>query len=248
MNMNKVLFLTAAIGCALGLSVHCMRRARATLALHCHPQPHSQIAKEQIKSPKSNVPQLPRSSDFPIPASLKQCGLDVRHIRTGGQTGATCGAHAAVNARAVQQIVQSGGDGQLTGAEIRSKAAALKSYIQQENLYYDDIYHLAGRIGLDNYLVMAFNNQMGNFYEATHSDSLGVQKSLNRIFSTIQSSAAGDYHFILNTGGHWVVVSVIKYRDQSPQMLYLDSGNQQLAEGSLGTSFIKYLITSIFKI
>jgi len=241
--MNKAIFLVIVLlaGLEIGVSIHCMRRARATLTRHNNPI--QKLNGGQPQNPK-NTSEQSIDSDFPVPASVGNCGLLVRHIRTGGQSGATCGAHTVVNARAIQQIVESGE--QLTGQAIRSKAAALNSYIQKENLDYHDIHCLAGAIGLKSHLVIGFNDKMGNFYEASHADTFGVQTSVDDIFSIIQSSQAGDYHFIINTGGHWVLASVIKCANRAPQILYMDSGNGRLAEGSIGALFITYLVNSIF--
>lgn len=190
------------------------------------------------------VKEQPQVSDFPIPASLAKPDFVIRHLRTGGQKGATCGGHATINARAVQQVLES--NEQVTSKTMQAKAEALQGYIQRENLSDYEIYCLTQQVGLHSGFVFALNKNIGSFYEINRAAAMGANKGVNEIFSMIQNSPAGDYYFVLNTGGHWITVAIIKSLYQLPQVLVLDSGNSPLEEGSIGTQFIKYLLNSIF--
>ena len=176
MKKRKLWFFLAFIWCAFAMvfAMHCMRQSRPTRKFS------GQVASSALP---------PISSDFALPLRLQKSGLEVLQIRTGGQLGVTCGSHAVVNARAIRLILES--DGQLTNQAIRSNADVLDTFIQRPRLCNQDIYNLAKYIGLEYYLVFAYDNKAGKFYEVHHSDSFGSQLVCRMFFGLLKRVERG---------------------------------------------------------
>ena len=68
-----------------------------------------------------------------------------------------------------------------------------------------------------------------------------IDNFLRHTITTIRSADSLVVHFICNTGGHWVTVSLIKQAGHVPQIIYMDSLNTQLINISRATHFIQFI-------
>lgn len=134
----------------------------------------------------------------------------------------------------------------LTTAAFLEKAAALRAYIEGNNLFDYQVYQLAQRLGLKRFLIFAFNRNLQTFYETSRSSNFDRHASLEEIITLIKTNQGDDHYFILNTGGHWVVVALVKLGNQPPQLIYLDSMNARLDERYVGTTFLRFLCQHMF--
>jgi hypothetical protein len=69
-------------------------------------------------------------------------------------------------------------------------------------------------------------------------------ENLHRLYRDFGSSTGMLIHFIFNSIGHWVTVSVLKYNN-SLSIIYLDSKNNPLYEDSASYRFIANLCRQI---
>lgn len=200
--------------------------------------------KNQLVTAKStkNALEATLFDELPLPKSLTSLPhVTVHHIKVTQQTGCQCGSRSVANALAVQDLVCAGQP--LTAGSIRSKAS-----------YYDRI--LINRVIDDYELVqLALKNKLHNAhivcknpvskdaalwpYIVTSIETW--DNSLKEITTAIKNESNILMQLICNTGGHWVLLSIIKEEDQVLHILYMDSCNSRLQDSSFITACIKYL-------
>lgn len=162
----------------------------------------------------------------------------IQEIRVTQQTGASCGYHATYNAQAVETLALQGD--QLTSAAIVREAGQYRNFIQRDAILGDTIIDLANQLGIGNLYCINGRNGL-NFAGACRGAQDGNQ--FLRDVATQQHHVLPLIgHFIVNTGGHWVLFSVVKHPGQQPTVLYMDSVNTPLARNrtalAIGTALL----------
>ena len=131
----------------------------------------------------------------------------------------------------------------LTPANIRAHAAHYDSILINKVIEDDIVADLARKNHLFNAHILAKSpkEQTGD-HPPYVVYSLDTQShSLEELVENMRTEDTLTAHLICNTGGHWVLVSIIKQEGKKPLILYMDSGNGRLAEDSLVTAIILYL-------
>ena len=187
-------------------------------------------------APRAGIDQLP------LPASLQALGnVTIIHCRVTQQSGAQCGSRSIANALAIQEIIIAGEE--LAPANIRAHAARFDHILINNAIDDDMIAALARNNHLFNAHIFAKmpKEQLGA-YEPYTMYSLDTQAySLDELIATILTTQTTAAHLICNTGGHWVLVSIVKREGQKPTILYMDSCNAPLTDNSVATGMIHYL-------
>ena len=179
---------------------------------------------------------------MPIPKSLQ--GLDkanIIHFKATQQGPNQCGSRSVANALAVQEIINA--DEPLTSANIRNHAAHYDGILINQVIEDDIVANLARENHLFNAHVLAKSpkEQTGE-HPPYVVYSLDTQShSLEELIDSMLIESILTAQLICNTGGHWVLISIVKQEGKKPLILYMDSGNGQLNDNSPATSFILYL-------
>jgi hypothetical protein len=184
--------------------------------------------------------------ELPLPKSLSNLPhVTIRHIKATQQTGCQCGSRSVANALAVQDLVYA--KQALTAGNIRSQANHYNHILI--NRVIDD-YELA-QLALKNNLQNAHIVCRNTFKDATVWPFIVTSietwsNSIETISTRIKNEPTILIQLICNTGGHWVLLSIIKNENCDHQILYMDSSNNRLNESSWMTSCIKYVYTTFF--
>jgi len=150
----------------------------------------------------------------------------IQQINVMQQTGSSCGYHAVYNAQAVETLALQGR--QLVAAAVVGQARQYREFIQKDALLGDTIIDLASQLGIGNlYCINGRNN--GLSFAGSSQGAQDGDLFLQDIATQREYGYPKVGHFVVNTGGHWVVFSVIKHVGQQPIVLYMDSLNTPLS-------------------
>ena len=154
--------------------------------------------------------------------------------------GATCGIHALANAYAVNRCLTTGQ--QLTPQNIQAQHGEIYHLVKprtpvNNNLSNDEIATLAKKTAehcpqLGNNIFFLGNHKDHGLCMSRKSLCIGTGDQvapLVQMEHTVRKTITkhGSIHFTLNTGGHWVLLSVIKTGPTTYTIIFLDSGNSQ---------------------
>lgn len=181
-------------------------------------------------------------SDIRLPRTLQTLpGVAIRHIMVTRQGPSQCGSRAVANALATQDLIHAATP--LTSANIQARAHAYNHILINHVIDDQEVRNIARTNHLMNAHIMSRrpaqqHEKSSPFIMqsiATYSHSLDefVESMLTR--QTITTN------IICNTGGHWVLITIVKQEGKIPQILYMDSCNSPLSDSSFATSCIKYL-------
>ena len=204
------------------------------------PTPHHAQAKPAQRPIRAI--HAPAAEQLPLPARLQALGnATIIHCRVTQQGSNQCGSRSVANALAVQNIIMSGEA--LTPANIRAHASHFDGILINRVIEDNVVADLADTHGLENTLIMAkIPKEQKGVNEPFIVYSLDAQThSLDALVENMLTNETMTAHIICNTGGHWVLVTVIKQAGQKPTILYMDSGNAPLANNSIATDMIQYL-------
>ena len=210
------------------------------LAPQPRPTPHHAQAKPAQRPIRAI--HAPAAEQLPLPARLQALGnATIIHCRVTQQGSNQCGSRSVANALAVQNIIMSGEA--LTPANIRAHASHFDGILINRVIEDNVVADLADTHGLENTLIMAkIPKEQKGVNEPFIVYSLDAQThSLDALVENMLTNETMTAHIICNTGGHWVLVTVIKQAGQKPTILYMDSGNAPLANNSIATDMIQYL-------
>ncbi len=141
-------------------------------------------------------------------------------MKTNCQSGATCGGHAIINAQAIQQLFNS--NKVITAENIKANAQLYTGFIPGENLETSELYTFADQLGVQIFtLYINGNRQLAPMTTYRIPEFQTLLRDLHNPNKRICE------HFVFNTGGHWVVASIVKERNQTPHIYYQDSANTQ---------------------
>lgn len=149
----------------------------------------------------------------------------IQQIQVTQQTGSSCGYHAVFNAKAVETLALQGR--QLTAAAVVQEARQYRQHIQRDALLADTIIDLANQLDIEN--LYCVNGGRGLAFAGSSLGSQDGNQFLADIAAQRQPAHTMIGHFVVNTGGHWVVFSVVKQPGQEPTVLYMDSINTPLS-------------------
>jgi hypothetical protein len=175
---------------------------------------------------------------FALPRSLQRLNrARICHLRVTQQTGNQCGSRSVANALAVQDVI---GAGQaLTALNIRAQAQHHNNILINRILSDREVSNLATRNHLMNgYIMSPIPGNLQHFAGYSIANNTQVLNSLIRNIRTQHMIIAP---IIFNTGGHWVLITIIKMSGQTPQIIYMDSCNSPLQDNSVATLAINYL-------
>ncbi len=155
-------------------------------------------------------------------------------LQANQQSGATCGYHAAFNAKAIQDLFKAGTP--IDEKAIQHQARTYFRYLGKHDLEIAEIIIDVGqKIGLKNVYFLGYDRKNGVYPAGV----LNEQEDLDTFFKTLQTKQAFLAHFICNTGGHWVLISLFKQPQKPLRIIYLDSVNNSLKPDSIGYTFIQ---------
>jgi hypothetical protein len=184
------------------------------------------------------------ADELPLPESLRNLrGVQVRHIVVERQGPNQCGSRSVANALAVQDLVMRGEE--LNSSSIRYCASRYHGILIDRVLEWTEVADLARRNNLYNAHLMGrmprdcSSYMIGSVEQNTHS--------LNELAESLLIEGDMTAHIICNTGGHWVLVSIIKLSERTPQILYMDSCNGTLHDDSVAVGYIRYLYNLCFE-
>ena len=179
------------------------------------------------------------------PETKKQLPRLEQLIATYQPDSTKCGYWASVNALAIEQLFTQ--NKLLHNTSINKKALEMfnNSKIDTKEIDPWEISHF-------------LEQKNSNFYNYYTVGLIGkttmlvdTRKPLDNIptdLVTVKSLDYGSIHFICNNGGHWVLLSFIKRKNELPFMLYLDSKNGPLTEKNSIYPCIEYLYKECFKV
>jgi hypothetical protein len=190
----------------------------------------------------AEVAKTTQFDELPLPKSLTSLPhVMVHHIKVTQQTGCQCGSRSVANALAVQDLVCAGQP--LTAGNIRSKASCYDRILINRVIDDYELVQLALKNKLHNAHIVCKNPVFKDAalwpYIVTSIETW--DNSLEAITTAIKNESNILMQLICNTGGHWVLLSIIKHEGQKPQILYMDSCNGQLQDSSFITAYTKYL-------
>ncbi len=170
--------------------------------------------------------------------------LDVNTIvlQANKQKNATCGCHAAINAKAIQDVLNAGQP--ITAQNIQNQAKTYLGYIikQTNNLWDNELINFAQKINLrhiqDFYLLHI--DEHGSI-KIPYNDTAAVYSALQNIKTTNKNLIHCICHMGPTNGGHWVLISIIKEPGKAPYLRYLDSVNGQVKPGSAPYKLIEFV-------
>ena len=179
---------------------------------------------------------------LPIPRALQILDrVTIRHIGVTQQGPNQCGSRSVANALAVQDIIMAGEP--LTSANIRAHATPYDRILINRIIEWNEVADLARLNHLFNAHILGKTpkEQLGatNPYIVYSTDRQA--HSLDEFIETLLIEPTITAHVICNTGGHWVLVTIIKQEGQISQILYMDSCNSVLRDDSVATAYIQYL-------
>jgi hypothetical protein len=153
-----------------------------------------------------------------------------------------CGHHAAINAKVIQTLVEQGKE--ITAANIQTEARKYSHLIPKDKVtgeISEIILRYAGQLNI-NYLYFVKHDKATGFVPAGLAQH--VNEDMDSFFKSIWvENKTG--HFICNTGGHWILISIIKTADQAtPRVIVLDSANPK----QLGSTTIHMVNTLLKKL
>lgn len=149
----------------------------------------------------------------------------IQQIQVTQQTGSSCGYHSVYNAQAVETLALAGMP--LTSAAVVQEARQYRNLIQRDAILGDTIIDLANQLGIEN--LYCINGRNGLAFAGSSQDAQDGNLFLNDVRTQRQHVQTMIGHFVVNTGGHWVVFSVIKNPGQEATIVYMDSINTPLA-------------------
>jgi len=192
---------------------------------------------------------------------------NIVHLKVNQQGSNQCGSHAALNARSIQ--ILSLKKVPITSKAVQEQNRLLKQHIKPYQLTYDEVRQIAQDIDLDRTLIVAHNNgvgknpngkkriahnsngeQVSRFYVSSYTPDIDyIANSLESFFVNICKHLdlfmANNFHFICNTGGHWICISVVK-QNGTFNIFYCDSSNVPIFPGSRPFKFVSFIHDILF--
>ncbi|HML19063.1 MAG TPA: hypothetical protein PKD74_00630 [Candidatus Dependentiae bacterium] len=205
-----------------------------------HVTPHRAPAPQGFASASASVRQV--RDELPLPMSLRRlAGVSIHHIVVTKQGSDQCGSRSVANALAVQDVIMSGQT--LNSSSIRAQASQYDRILINHILEWAEVANLACRNNLFNAHIMARipKEQTEAVYPYVVYSTDGQEHSLDDLATSLLTHETMTAHIICNTGGHWVLITIIKQEGHVPQMLYMDSCNGILQDDSAATAYICYL-------
>jgi len=233
--------------CVLNVGLHGMgRRQPISSGKPYNPSRTQPQALRRAQAPQAvaaaAVPVRPVSGEMPLPMSLKRLeGISIHHIVVTQQGSNQCGSRSVANALAIQDLIMSGQS--LNSSTIKAQASQYDRILINHTLEWFEVANLAHRNNLFNAHIMARipQKQKEAVYPYVIYSTDGQEHSLDDLAASLLTHETMTAHIICNTGGHWVLVTIIKQEGKIPQMLYMDSGNGKLQDNSVATAFIHFL-------
>lgn len=191
--------------------------------------------------------------EIAVPIGLQSlCRGSVHQFRVTQQTGNACGNFAMFNALILQDLVKN--QESLSAVNLRQRSIEYLRYHMKDDylLCEEDFAGFSEKFGITATRIVAYDANQNDYFitaeidngQATYLFDTQVFESMHRLYRDLGSSRGMLIHFIFNTGGHWVTVSVLKYND-SVDIIYLDSKNNPIYEGSASYRFISNLCRQI---
>jgi len=205
-----------------------------------HAAPHRAPAPQGLAAAAAPVRQV--RDELPLPMSLRRlAGVSIHHIVVTMQGSSQCGSRSVANALAVQDVIMSGQS--LNSSTIRAQASQYDRILINHILEWAEVANLARRNNLFNAHIMARipKEQTEAVYPYVVYSTDGQEHSLDDLAASLLTHETMTAHVICNTGGHWVLITIIKQEGHAPQMLYMDSCNGILQDDSAATAYICYL-------
>lgn len=172
----------------------------------------------------------------------------------------SCGYWALFNAKTIQDCVDL--DKKIIGDIILIKAPALKSNITGDKWLWDDeIDQKALLLGVKNYSILGkatsfYSNDIVPFHlNFNYLEQFGLEKSKNFYFRKLKNefinkyvepNKSGALYFIVNTGGHWVLIALVKIKNEQPEFLVLDSLSNGISREA--NRILRMLYTKFFSV
>lgn len=188
-----------------------------------------------------------------VPPTLQSlCRGSVHQFLVTQQTGSACGNFAMFNALIVQELIRK--QEPLSSSNLLQRSLEYLRYHMKNDylLCEEDIATFGEKFGITATRIVAYDANKDDYYITTEIDNGQVTYlyesqvfgNMNRLYRELRTSTGMLVHFIFNTGGHWVTVSVLKYNN-SLDIIYLDSLNSPIYEGSASYRFILSLCRQI---
>jgi len=174
----------------------------------------------------------------------------LRQLVSHHQIYSSCGFNALANACAIQQQVRDGLP--ITSEQTRALAEVcfldtvheskvFKSLLFEDGIQLADPHHIQeAAADIEKKYEMLFHHY---YLSASELPAFRDKTTMQSMINTIKKNSA--VHFIINIGGHWVLVSVV-YEHPRYVLYYLNSTNDPINDGQLG-SVISYIEELILK-
>lgn len=157
------------------------------------------------------------------------------------QDGFSCGYHSIFHAKAIQNLFEN--KKQITAHAVTQEALKYHHLITINDLLEQaQIVEVIDSLGIQNMYFLRINK---NSVEPVggYNNPYIFEELLNKLKYDNDPLCA---HFICNTGGHWVLLSAIKYKDQNPQLFFQDSaGNRTIPTDSAQYKFIQSIYAQV---
>lgn len=200
---------------------------------------HAAAAAAPVKPRITNVTD---QSQITLPPVLSHIpNIVIHHCRVEQQGSLPqCGSRAVINAVSIQNLLET--HRPITSTAIQQEAAKLKHLYKPHALNFDEAIKLAREVRLDHAYILTYYEKnitqgLSPFVIVGSTDDMSGENSLDEIALLSTCTA----HFICNTGGHWVCISLVKKDGEASHIFYTDSCNGKLANTSRATHFIQFI-------
>jgi hypothetical protein len=158
------------------------------------------------------------------------------HLNTNRQSGLECGFRAVTNARALENLITKGKA--ITEPSLKAEELAIynknKAVGITQNLTIDNVGIRAQRLGLPNLYPLGFNKALFTIYSPGNGEI-----SINDAFQLFAHDNYRTLHFVINTGGHWVLLTLIKKSPNNFTLFHVDSMNSR--PGAMVQPYVDYI-------
>jgi hypothetical protein len=167
-----------------------------------------------------------------------------------GQTAATCGSYAVINAKAIQNLFDK--NQPINTDSLRNEAAQYKKLCLIEDAAFDELTSLINELNITIFSVDTQQNNLNFFQDnqgffitnglMTNDQNEPIATIFFDFINNIKAKKDAIGHFVINTDDHWIVVSVVQYKDKNPHIYYADTINPNgnpISTNNIGYLFIK---------
>jgi hypothetical protein len=165
----------------------------------------------------------------------------IQQIHVTQQKGSSCGYHAVYNAQSVETLVLDGTP--ITSSAVIQEARQYQQHIQRNALITDELIDLANQLDIDNFYCV--DGGQGLTFAGSSAGAQDGNRFLQAVRTQNQHINPLIGHFIVNTGGHWVVFSVIKESGEQPVIIYTDSLNTPLSRNRVASTIGNALVARL---